>query len=230
MQELLAQSFAYPTVVWSVLLGLASFYWLLVLVGAVGMEVLEGSVEGAADAAGAAGGGLADIGEAAEAASNAASALSVFALLRRRRAPLTVKFSMVTLLGWLSCWYASAWLGGFVPDAVPVVAWGTGLLLLTLLLAIPIAATLLIPLEPLFDTHEARRRGHLVGEVVEIETSRVDRKFGQARLEDGQAGMILQVRCDPNRQLSRGKRALILTYDEEQEFYEVEPYDDLLQK
>lgn len=235
MQELLAHSLTYPTVVWTVLLGLVSLYWLLVLFGAVGLESLDASVEGAADAAAQASGeamgeAIEAIGDSAEAAGDSLSLLSLFGLLRRRKAPVTVKATALALLGWPLTFYASEWLLGTVPPRIPLLAWGTGLLIVSVLICVPLAAAALVPLEPVFDVHEARRRSHLVGEVVEIETSRVDRRFGQARLEDGQAGLILQVRCDPERGLVRGKRALILAYDEQDETYEVEPYDELLRE
>lgn len=234
MQHVLDQSLAYPTVLWTGLLGIVALYWLLVVFGAVAFDALDGAVEGIGpDALDGAGEGLDGAGDGLDGAAdagNAASALSLFGLLSRRRAPVSVKASALALLAWPASWYGAAFAAGVVPPEVPVWAWGTGLLVVTYLVASPVAALLLLPLEPIFDTHEARGRGTLVGEVVEVETSRVDRAFGQARLHDGQAGLILQVRCDPGRSLSRGTRALIVSYDEQDESYEVEPYDDLLRE
>lgn len=237
VQHVLDQSLAYPTVVWTGLLCLVVLYWLLVVLGAVAFDSLDGAIEGVGadgldglDGVGEGLDGAADALEGAADAADAASALSLFGLLKRRRAPVSVKASALALLAWPLSWYGAAFAEGLVPPEVPLWAWGTAGLVLTYLVASPIAAFALLPLEPIFDTHEARDRGTLIGEVVEVETSRVDRKFGQARLHDGQAGLILQVRCDPGRDLGRGKHALIVSYDEQDESYEVEPYDDLLRQ
>jgi hypothetical protein len=84
------------------------------------------------------------------------------------------------------------------------------------------------PLAPLFRTHPAARRSALVGTVVMIDTSRVDQEFGTARAEDGGAGLIVQVRCEPGNRLRRGDRALVVSYDDAREVYEVTPLQDIL--
>jgi hypothetical protein len=71
-------------------------------------------------------------------------------------------------------------------------------------------------------------RRDLVGKVVRIDTSRVDRRFGMAKAEDGGAGLLVQVRCDAEGNgLRRGSNAVVVAYDASREVYEVAPFDDI---
>ena len=71
-------------------------------------------------------------------------------------------------------------------------------------------------------------RSDLIGKVVKIDTSRVDDKFGSAKADDGGAGLIIQVRCDSANKLTRGSNALVVSFDDDREAYEVTPVDDIL--
>ena len=84
------------------------------------------------------------------------------------------------------------------------------------------------PLSPLFRTNPGQRRAALLGKIVEVDTSYVDDKFGVAKADDGGAGLLVQIRCDPPNPLARGHRALVVSYDEAREVYEVSPIDDLI--
>ena len=47
-------------------------------------------------------------------------------------------------------------------------------------------------------------------------------------MHDGGAGLVLRVRVDGGKQLSRGEQALIVDYDADRETYLVEPMRDVL--
>jgi hypothetical protein len=79
------------------------------------------------------------------------------------------------------------------------------------------------PLAPLFATKQGTRHKELVGKVVRITTGRVDGKFGEGHLDDGAAGLQLQVRCADPDALARDDEALILGWDPKTESFEVEP-------
>ena len=79
------------------------------------------------------------------------------------------------------------------------------------------------PLAPLFRTRQGTQHRDLVGKVVRITTGRVDGKFGEGHLDDGQAGLQLQVRCADPDALARDDEALILGWDAKTESFEVEP-------
>ncbi len=212
MNELLATSLAFPTVVYSVALGVCLLYWALVFLGALGVDLT--------------GDGDADV-DATDSTGSAPAVMGLIGLSHLGQVPITVAFSLVSLFGWFVSGLLSrreALLGAFVSESVLHIL----VLLVALLVAIRIAGWAALPLAPLFDAHHAPSRHSLVGRVVEVSTGEVNRRFGQARLEDGGAGLVLQVRCDPSRELRRGQQALIIEHNDALEFYEVEPMDALL--
>jgi hypothetical protein len=152
------------------------------------------------------------------------SLLSVFNL---RRAPVTVVFSCLSLFGWILSSLA-------VANVMPLLAfmphWLAGLITLiaVLLVAVPLTSLATKPFERVFRQTEGKRRLDFVGTVCRISTGTVDEKHGQATVDDGGAGLIIQVRAEAN--FKRGDRAIIVDYDREREAYIVEAYEELLQE
>jgi hypothetical protein len=138
--------------------------------------------------------------------------------------PTTIVVSLIVFWGWLVAHLVGHHLAFFHASwAMELV-----LLLAAFLAGVLVTAIAVRPLAPLFRTHPAARRSALVGKVVMIDTSRVDQEFGTARAEDGGAGLIVQVRCEPGNRLRRGDRALVVSYDDAREVYEVTPLQDIL--
>lgn len=237
MEEFLSVSLSYPTVIFTGLLAAVFLYWLLVIVGAMGIDVLdvdagghegvaeaavEGAAEGAADAAaeGAADGGNGSHGE------NLGVLGSVFYALRLRSVPATLVLSLVVLFGWILSWLGTRMLVhqlGLGP------AWliGTALLATSIIAAFLLTSLTVRPLASVIKVERRVSRRDLVGKVVRIDTSRVDGRFGVAKAENGGAGLIVQVRCDTaDNGLTRGSNALVVSYDQAREVYEVVPIDD----
>ena len=78
------------------------------------------------------------------------------------------------------------------------------------------------PFEPVFRMAHARERSSLVGESCEIATGRVDGRFGQATAMLGGDDLLFQVRCDSANTMSRGDKALIVSFDAERDAFVVE--------
>lgn len=230
MNQLLALALSYPTVFFTIGLGVCVGFWVLVGFGALSLEVGEGGIDVDADVGGDVGTDVeADMDADVDAMGAAAgSGISLFSPRRLRQVPMTVAATLVSLTGWVASAASTHFLGGalasWLPASVAVALVG----LAALAVALPLASWLCTPLAPLFATHEAPSRKSLVGQVVSVSTGRVDRSFGQALLEDGGAGLVVQVRADPERELGRGHKALIVSYSDADEAYEVEPMVDLL--
>jgi hypothetical protein len=236
MNDVLTASLAFPSVIFTVVLGLAVTYWLFVILGAIDLDhgadghvdldgvakgVLEGAAKGAAEA-------LADAG--ADAAMEGHDGLaSIFVSLELNRAPATVVLSFFAAFGWVISVVAMlvaqpAWAGWGLPR------WLLGVLVLvvTVVTALPLTSLAVRPLGPLFAMRAAQSKKDLVGQVCVISTGRVDARFGQATLENGGAGLILDVRCETAGALRQGDRALLVSWDPDKEVFSVEPMDTLL--
>jgi hypothetical protein len=224
MQEFLTEILSFPTVVFTVLLGIAAVYWLLVIIGALGLDVLDADHGGhghdIAD-------GGPDVGH--DHAGHAHDAHPTFigwllGPLKLDAVPLTLVISLIAFFGWLISHFSGHYL------AASHSSWLTevGLLIAAFVLGVLLTAIVVRPLAPVFRTHPAAHRVALVGKVVTIDTSRVDTTFGMAKAEDGGPGLLVQVRCDHPNELGRGHRALVVSYDEGREVYEVAPLGDIL--
>ena len=201
MNELLEASLRFPTVVFTIGLGIALVYWLFVLLGALDIDVLGGADVDAGDAAGDADGLLAKLGLGA--------------------VPVTITVSLILLVGWvgslLVMHYVSntSWVGAIVLPGMLIV----GMLVTNVLVR---------PLAPVFRLREGKSNRDYVGHTCTISTGHVDNGFGQATVEDGGTVLIIPVRCDRTGKLSRGDKALIIDFDETRQAYLVEPTTDML--
>ena len=248
MIEVLTTAVAWPTVLFTVLLALSIVYWGLVVVGAVDLDgsdgAAEGSLKGATEAAfkGAAEGALKGAAEGAlkgaaegvlDASSDGAHGAThgapdgalgtLLTALGFSRVPATVVLSLVGVFGWVTSTLSTLTL---VP-ALPLPAWLSKLAVLALALVVSMVATSFAvrPLAPLFRVHKAARSAGLVGRTATVSTGRVGRSFGQAQVDDGGAGLILDVRHDVEGLLRKGDRVLLVHFDEGQNAFEVEPLD-----
>jgi hypothetical protein len=59
-----------------------------------------------------------------------------------------------------------------------------------------------------------------------ITTLKVTDRFGQAEVEDGGAGIIVQVRCREANALRKGSLTLIVHHDEENDVFHVMPHEE----
>lgn len=237
MDEFLAIIFGMPTLPWTGLVIAALVYWLTVIVGALDIDVLGG---GHADAGhidvghahgaeishvemghGDAGHahGEANLADAAMAKEGVLSAL--LSSLKLRSVPLTISLSLLGISGWLVSFLLAHNVSPLVP--LPAFVTATMVFLATLVVATLTTSALVRPLAPLFRSRSAPRHQELVGKVVRITTGRVDGRFGEGHLQDGGAGLALQVRCADPDALGRDDEALILGWDSQTESFEVEP-------
>jgi len=243
MPEALAVALAFPTVGFTVLLSLVVLYWLFVVIGAVdfdgasgaagaGKGALEGAAKGALEGAakgaleGVAKGALgaegvdASVGHDAPVATGAelepGLVSTIVHALRLRTVPATVVLSFFALFGWLASGLATLSLD---PSGVAARA---GIFLASAGASLLLTSLAVRPLGPLFAMKAAPTSEGLEGRVAVVTTGEVTPTFGQAMLEDGGAGLILQVRTDGVTRLRRGDQALLLAFDPDKGAFLVE--------
>jgi hypothetical protein len=238
MDEFLAASLSFPTVVFTVLLLVAVGYWLLVILGTIGLDVLDFD-HGGGEAAGADAGGHVDLDHGADghgadghdahhdhghSGEGLGLLTTLLWALKLDTVPMTIVLSLVFFWAWLASHLAMHYVVGYEAH------WSieVGLFVAAIAVALPLTSLSVRPIVPLFRSHPGQRRAALLGKVVTVDTSVVDAGFGTAKAEDGGAGLIVQIRCDVPNSLKRGDRALVLSFDEAREVYEVTPIDDLI--
>jgi hypothetical protein len=240
MDQLLHIALAFPTVLLTILVGIAMVYWIFVILGALDIDLvadadadgLDAGGDVGGDVAGDAGGGAGDGGDAGDAGhdhgdhGDHGGSAGILAALGLRKVPLTISTSLIVLFAWTICLIAMLALDGF--DGLPRWILGIAVLLGSLLMALPLAAVCARPIAPLFVIHEAKKRKDYVGSVCTITTGEVTGKFGQARIQEGAYVLDVPVRCDTDHGFARHDKALIIDYDKARDAYLVEPMATIL--
>jgi hypothetical protein len=148
--------------------------------------------------------------------------VSVASALGVGTVPITIIFSVLVLSTWILSFVSTYYLGPILGAGVLI---GLGYTMVSFILSLPITSFVVRPLKGLFRTTEVTAGNTVVGQVCEITSGRVDENFGQAKLDDGGAGLLLSVRSESDKELTRGSKALIIGYDDEDDTYEVECYE-----
>lgn len=202
MDKFVFTAFSFPTVVFTFLLGLAVLFWLVSLFGLFDSDSLLDGLDGGDGGFDGAGGFLAGL-------------LWRFRLVGY---PLTLVFTVVALFGWWLCYYAMFFLAPLLPWAWLRFPVGALLLPFALYGAAWLAGRALKPLQRFFVQNEVSARG-FIGKTAVVRTSRVDQEFGEALLDDGGAGLIVQVRS--RTPLAGGTRVVLLEFDGARHVYHV---------
>jgi hypothetical protein len=238
MAEVFILALSFPSVVFTVLIGVVLVYWAFVMAGVIhigeGSEgamhgaLGDGGVEGAAKGAleaHAGGGHDIDVPDGDAHASGVMAAL--IGALHLRSVPATVVLSLIITFSWLlsvvSMQIATRLFPAFAGGAIGLVV-----LLLSPFLSLPLTSVAVRPLAKLLVTRRAPSKADFIGRTCVVRTGSVTEKFGEATLEDGGAGLVIRVRIEGETSLSRGEQALIVDWDAERESYLVEPMKALL--
>ncbi len=188
MTLLLATSLGYPTLAWSIVLGGLLLFWLVAALGMLGLDAAGLDVADGADA-----GGM-------------VSRLGLDGL------PTLLVLSVVAFLAWMLTYFTHLLLLAPLP-ALLRYAFGTLVLLLSPIPAILLAAALLRPLRRAVLRMRPAPVASLLGRVATVRTPLVDAHHGMAELDDGGAGLILQVRHDGDAAIARGDRVVLIEHD-----------------
>lgn len=192
----------FPTIFFTFFLVLSAVYWLLTVLGFVGIEALDMDLDG-----------------------DSVASLNVFSSLLFRLGlngvPLTIVISLIALLGWVFCflivyfvypWIRVPWLQ--LVTGIPVVV---GVLYVSAI----ITAAIIKPLRPIFLASNQQVQKQILGQVAVVRTGEANRSFGEAYLEDGGAGLIIKVRAYKDEVFKRGDRVVLLEYVAGENLYRV---------
>ena len=201
----------FPAVIFSFLLVVVILYWLLVLLGAAGLDVLD------ADA---------DLDGGSGVDSEAGGIGGALAALRLGGVPVTVVLSLLITLAWFVSLVGTVLLDNAGLATAALAGAGTGVVLVALAAAWLGTSALVLPVRRMLASGRPASRQDFVGRICVIRTGHVSQDFGQAEVtaDDGSSA-IVQVRQAGNDHLGAGSRAVIYDYDATDEFFWVSPLD-----
>nr|WP_293183757.1 hypothetical protein [Nannocystis sp.] len=222
----------FPTVVFTIGLGICLIYWLFVLIGALDIDMFgDADISGAGKALGGGGHDIGDVAGAGKAIGHGGDhdldvdgGGGLWSGLGLAKVPITISVSVIFLV----CWCISLLAMHYLPDVIGPASWlGPTILPATLIVGLPIAGLLVRPLGGVFELREGKSNQDYVGHSVTVTTGTVDDGFGQGMVEDGGTVLVIPIRCD-KAGLSRNDKALIIDFDTERQAYVVEPVTDML--
>jgi len=201
MELYLQIALSFPTVVFTVLLGVMLGYWLIAMLGLVEFDAFDFSlaVDGDAPVGGFTG------------------MMLKFGL---DGVPLTVILTGIALFGWMISFFADYLLLRALPFDTLRYVYGGGVMLGALFAAMPLTGLMLRPLQQLFVKLKPVDSVSLLGRSAIVRSPEVSLSQGTASLEDGGAGLILQVRAEPG-QFRRGDTVVLVEYIDAQNAYRV---------
>jgi len=201
VNEFLTTAMTFPTVVYSVLLTVCLLYWLLAATGLLDVDALDGLIGTDSDA-------------------DASGAAAMLARLGLSGVPVTVILTVLAFFGWIGTYFVQLFVLNHLPDTLRILA-GIATDVLVLVPGVLATSLALRPLSALLFKLRPSSDTSILGRVAVVSTPHVAADYGMATVDDGGAGLALQVRHDQPGRLKRGDRVVLIEYLDEQHAYRV---------
>ena len=193
---------SFPTAIFTTLLVVALFYWVLALLGAVDFE---------------AGGHEAHDGHASDA--DIGTLASYVVACGLHGVPTSIAISLLVLIAWVLSCLGGMWLLPLLPAGAFGYVGGALLALASISIAVPLTSRLIRPLRGLFVTHTAQHNASLVGQPCKVLTQVVDEQAGRAEVAQRGANLNIRVWARTPNNLKRGAAAPIDAYQDKPDRY-----------
>lgn len=198
MAEFLNVALSFPTLPYSIVLAFAVVYWLLAACGVVDDGFATDGI---------------DIGD-----DGLHGVSGMFSRLGLGGAPVMLVIALLAFFGWTGTYLAHLFLLQPLPVSLRWAA-GSAVALLALVPAVPLTALILRPVRRLLLQLRPVAQTSLLGRVGIVASPEVTAHTGYATVDDGGAGLILQVRLRDGDALPRGQRVVLLDYLPEHNHY-----------
>jgi len=205
MDAFLQNISSFPTAIYSTGLVVVVGYWLIVVLGLFDFDVFDADVDLEIES---------DVGE----IGGIAGLLTTLGLTG---VPITVVISLLILNGWFISYFSSMYTPNFF-EYVGLVLFliNTGIVIISLMISIPVTATMIKPLKGLFKKiHQQPIHLSLLGRPCQVRSSRVDHNFGEAECQHRGASLTLKVRSGGDAIFSTGETVFIIEHDKHDNTY-----------
>ncbi|MEQ4924380.1 ubiquinone biosynthesis protein UbiH [Proteus hauseri] len=201
-------SLTFPSIIFSALLIIILFYWLCAAFGLLDIDLfnIDSELDINVDATGVAGWltklGLAGI-------------------------PVTIILTFFTLFGWFISYFTNYWVIRFIETDLIRYLIGFIALIIISFISLNLTAVCLKPIrKKLISRNKPKSVHQLVGKLARVRSEYVTENRGEAILEDGGAGLILQIRASATENIKRGDSVIIISYDAATHSYQVVTEDE----
>lgn len=194
---------SFPTIFFTILLIIVVMFWLLAILGAVEISLLDFDIDLDADM-------------------SSTSAITGFMMrLGLQGVPVTIIVSLIAIFGWLISYYIVYFFFGLFDGTFLRILLGIPVLCGSLYAAVMLTALAIKPMRSFFQKTHQQTIKRVLGQVAIVRSAVVNNHTGEAMLADGGAGLILKVLTDGEAEFQRGDRVVLLEYIPEQYAYRV---------
>ncbi|WP_166353887.1 hypothetical protein [Phytoactinopolyspora limicola] len=199
MTDFIETALSLPAVVFSFMLVVVVVYWLVVLVGGLGVDMFDGDDGGAAG--------------------------DLLAAAKLDGVPVTIAASLLIAFAWFFGMVGTVAIGELDLPTPAMVGLGIVAVALAITLAWIITSFVIMFVRRTLPRVRESSRGDFVGKICVIRTAPLGAGTGQAEVtaDDGSTA-IIQVRQTGQDEFSAGSTALIFDYDTDGEFFWVSPF------
>jgi hypothetical protein len=209
MEALLNFSAQFPTVIYSTLLGIVVIYWLVGMLGIIDLDLAPD-----ADL---------DIELDTDVTASAGALTGLLLTFGLTGVPFTLVISIVLLVSWLISIYAQIYVMSLLDTVWLYYLVGITSTVVVFFISLPVTGLNIRPLRGMFNSVETATSDHLVGRDGTVATGKVTASFGQAKVLNEGAEILLDVRCEPEHTLTMGDKVLLIEYCREKHSYIVAP-------
>ena len=135
--------------------------------------------------------------------------------------PVMVVITIIAIVGWSFCYFVDLYLLRTVPLGVLAIPAKIATMIGGLLVSIPAGRLVLSPVRRMLRRFAPVSQRPMLGRYAVVRSPEITRASGTAEVDDGGAGLILQVRAEVSGRFVRGDRVVLIEYLEEQNAYRV---------
>lgn len=208
MEQLFNVAAQFPTAIYSTLLGIIVIYWLIGLLGLIDLDFSGDS----------------DLDLDSDTDISLDGFTGLLLTFGLTGIPFTLVISIIVLICWLISFYTQLYLLSWLPSGWLYYLVGALSSLAIFFISLPLTGLLIKPLKGMFSRVETANSNTLLGKDATIATGTVSESFGQARLFNEGAELLLDVRCSSEHTLKKGDRVLLIEYLKETHTYTVAPW------
>lgn len=196
----------YPTGIYTILIGVLVIFWLFAIIGALDMDVISFDSDIDIDFDG-------DV--------DIPGFVGLLHTLGFTGVPFTIVLTVLIFFSWIFCYAVSAYVLPWVPTFILKALVGTGVLVGSLMLAIPITTKIVSPLRKLAVENRAKSNKDFLGSKCKVTSLTVDDSFGQGKVQTLGTSLVVRIRADKPNVIKKGDIVRPISYDEVENCYHV---------
>jgi len=201
MTAFLHTALTLPTLLYSIVLAVCVLYWLLAATGLVDADGPDGLLGGDGDG-------------------DASGIAAMLAKLGLSGVPVMIVLTVLAFIGWFGSYFVQLLVLQHLPATLRVLV-GLGVAVVMLVPGVFVTSLLLRPLSRVLLRLRPPVEPSILGRVAIVSTPSVDAAYGQATMDDGGAGLVLQIRHPDPARFKRGDRVVLIEYLGDQHAYRV---------